>query len=428
MSDRYELRSLLGRGGTAEVWQGLDRWLGRAVAVKILHPVGPADWSLPVRFGREARTVAGLSHPNIVAVHDVGADHGMKFLVMELVEGRSLAQRLAEGPMEIAEAVRVAVQVCAALEAAAEAGVVHRDVKPANILLGDGGRVKVCDFGLARVAGIDQGELTGPAQMIGTSAYMAPEQVTGSAVDARTDLYGLGCVLYAMLTGRPPFTGDSPMQIAWQHVERTAAPASTVRDGIPAELDGLLQALLGKYPADRPATPGRVRAALERLNLDPGPARSTEAARPRPARVIATVPAPTHMFSALTGPRGRRSSRIRPLVLAVGAAAVMAVVTTVILQSGPGRPGPQAEPAVSAAAPTAGTPTAPPPAHPRTAAPAAAAMATATSNAPGGGDVPPGRARCRPGDDQRSDIDRKPGRRGCPRAAEAAQGAGRADR
>jgi serine/threonine protein kinase len=415
LSDRYELRSLLGRGGTAEVWQGFDRRLGRTVAVKVLHQAGLAGSSMPVRFGREARTVARLSHPNIVTVHDAGVDHGLKYLVMELVRGHSLAHRLAGGPMEVAEAVRIAVQVCAALEAAAEAGVVHRDVKPANILLTAGGRVKVCDFGLARVAGLDQAELTGSAQMIGTCTYMAPEQVTGSPVDARTDLYGLGCVLYAMLTGRPPFTGDSPMQIAWQHVERTPAPASTVRDGIPAELDGLLQTMLAKYPADRPATPGKVRTALEHLNLGPEPTRSQS------PRVIATAPMPTRSLPARAGPRGDRSSRVRPAVLAAGVAAVVTVATAVILASSPEQPGPQAAPAVSSAPAGAAATTATP--SPSATATAAAPTATATSSTPGD-KVPPGLVRCRPGSDQRSDKDRKPGRGGCTRAVGVARGSG----
>ncbi|GAA4604884.1 serine/threonine-protein kinase [Actinoplanes octamycinicus] len=270
LGDRYELHSLLGRGGMAEVWEGVDRRLGRAVAVKVMRRVEDADSSLPARFDREARTVAGLSHPNIVPVHDVGAHDGVPFLVMELVDGDSLADLLElHGRLPIGEAVRVAIQVCAALEAAAAAGVVHRDLKPANILITDAGLVKVCDFGLARRAGAAQAELTGIAQMIGTSTYMAPEQVTGSPIDARTDLYGLGCVLYAMVTGQPPFVGDTAMEIAWKHVENSLEPASRHRPDLPADLDRLLGALLAKYPADRPAGPREVRAALESLTVAP---------------------------------------------------------------------------------------------------------------------------------------------------------------
>ncbi|MBW6437536.1 protein kinase [Actinoplanes hulinensis] len=283
LNDRYELRSMLGSGGMAAVWQATDRWLGRMVAVKVLHERVLADPTVAGRFEREARMVAGLAHPNIVALHDVGADSGVPYLVMELVSGRSLAALLSAGPLDIAGAVGIAAQVCAALEAASEAGIVHRDIKPANILITDDGRVKVCDFGIARVAGATRSELTGSAQMLGTSTYMAPEQVAGGAVDVRTDLYGLGCVLYAMLTGNPPFTGDSPMRIAWDHVERVPPPASAHRP-VPHELDLLLQAMLAKFPADRPSDPATVRAALENLNLAPEPAPPSMAADPEPAR------------------------------------------------------------------------------------------------------------------------------------------------
>ncbi|GGN72704.1 hypothetical protein GCM10010112_41350 [Actinoplanes lobatus] len=267
----------------AVVWQATDRWLGRMVAVKVLHERVLADPTVAGRFEREARMVAGLAHPNIVALHDVGVDSGVPYLVMELVPGRSLAALLSTGPLDIAGAVGIAAQVCAALEAASEAGIVHRDIKPANILITGDGRAKVCDFGIARVAGATRSELTGSAQMLGTSTYMAPEQVAGGAVDVRTDLYGLGCVLYAMLTGNPPFTGDSPIRIAWDHVERVPRPASTHRP-VPHELDLLLQAMLAKYPADRPSDPAAVRAALENMSLAPDPTSPSMLADPEPAR------------------------------------------------------------------------------------------------------------------------------------------------
>ncbi|BEL04717.1 hypothetical protein Q0Z83_029080 [Actinoplanes sichuanensis] len=234
----------------------------------------------PDRFDREARTIAGLTHPNIVAVHDVGADDGVRYLVMELVHGRSLADRLHGGPLEVTEAIRIAIGVCAALEAAAGAGIVHRDVKPANILFDRAGRVKVCDFGIAGLAGADS------APMVGTSAYMAPEQVTGSVVDARTDLYGLGCVLYDMLAGRPPYVDGDTEQVAWQHVERTPQAICALRPDVPPALDRLTRTLLAKYPADRPDSPALVRVALERLST---PHRATGRRWHRP--VIITVAA-----------------------------------------------------------------------------------------------------------------------------------------
>ncbi|MBB3099119.1 serine/threonine-protein kinase [Actinoplanes campanulatus] len=328
LNDRYELRSMLGSGGMAAVWQATDRWLGRKVAVKVLHERVLDDPTVAGRFEREARMVAGLAHPNIVALHDVGVDGGIPYLVMELVPGRSLAALLSTGPLDIAAAVGIAAQVCAALEAASEAGIVHRDIKPANILITDDGRAKVCDFGIARAAGATRSELTGSAQMLGTSTYMAPEQVVGGAVDVRTDLYGLGCVLYAMLTGNPPFTGDSPMRIAWDHVERVPVPASTHRP-VPDELDLLLQSMLAKYPADRPSDPATVRAALEKLSPDP-----KMADREVPGR----------------SGRDRRGLLLTGLGTVVGAG-----VLAMIAATGDGSPGPQTAPARSGPPSTAAT-------------------------------------------------------------------------
>ncbi|MEV6931491.1 protein kinase, partial [Dactylosporangium sp. NPDC051485] len=250
LNDRYELRSVIGRGGMADVWLAVDRRLGRPVAVKMLHDDGGADPSLPERFEREAHTAAQLSHPSIVAVYDVGVHDGTPYLVMELVQGHSLADELAAGPLDPRRAVRIAEQVCDALAAAHDAGVVHRDVKPANILISDEGGVKVCDFGIARITGRAQTALTAPATVIGTSSYMAPEQVLGEPVDARTDLYALGCVLYAMLTGRPPFIAGSPVQIAWQQVHQAAEPVTALRPGLPPRLAGLVGALLAKRATD----------------------------------------------------------------------------------------------------------------------------------------------------------------------------------
>ncbi|GGN38958.1 hypothetical protein GCM10010109_66340 [Actinoplanes campanulatus] len=312
----------------AAVWQATDRWLGRKVAVKVLHERVLDDPTVAGRFEREARMVAGLAHPNIVALHDVGVDGGIPYLVMELVPGRSLAALLSTGPLDIAAAVGIAAQVCAALEAASEAGIVHRDIKPANILITDDGRAKVCDFGIARAAGATRSELTGSAQMLGTSTYMAPEQVVGGAVDVRTDLYGLGCVLYAMLTGNPPFTGDSPMRIAWDHVERVPVPASTHRP-VPDELDLLLQSMLAKYPADRPSDPATVRAALEKLSPDP-----KMADREVPGR----------------SGRDRRGLLLTGLGTVVGAG-----VLAMIAATGDGSPGPQTAPARSGPPSTAAT-------------------------------------------------------------------------
>jgi serine/threonine protein kinase len=376
LNDRYELRSLLGRGGTAEVWLGIDRWLGRTVAVKVLHEALRTDVSLAARFEREARTVAALSHPNIVALHDVGADRDVLYLVMEFVEGRSLAGRLAGGPLPVHEAVGIAVEVCSALEAAAQAGVVHRDVTPANIMLTADGRAKVCDFGLARLTGTARGDLSDASQMIGTCTFMAPEQVTGSAVDARTDLYGLGCVLYAMLTGRPPFVGESPIRIAWQHVEEPPEAASAFRDDIPAALDRLVLDLMAKYPADRPSTPGEVRAALQ--GLTPQPA--------APQRV-----------------------NLRPVALAMAGVAAVGVVAALIGAARPEPPGGQAAPVASPASPPASASAAPASVTPASVTPPSVTPAARRTVTPA--------AACRPRADQGPGNGRKAGHRGCPPGA-----------
>jgi eukaryotic-like serine/threonine-protein kinase len=262
ISGRYRLQAVLGRGGMATVWRGVDERLGRSVAVKLLDKADTADPAMVQRFDREARTAGSLTHPNIVAVYDVGRDNGVPYLVMELIDGTSLATLLAGGPVAIDKAVDVARQICDALAVAHAKGVVHRDIKPANILLTTTGTVKVCDFGIARLTHQQQTNLTAPHTAIGTSAYMAPEQASGAAVDARTDLYALGCVLYAMLTGHPPFAGDNPLTVLWQHQHQTAASVASVRPTTPADLDVLISRLLAKNPSDRPATATEVRDLL----------------------------------------------------------------------------------------------------------------------------------------------------------------------
>jgi serine/threonine protein kinase len=262
ISGRYRLQTVLGRGGMATVWRGVDERLGRSVAVKLLDKADTADPAMLQRFDREARTAGSLTHPNIVAVYDVGRDNGVPYLVMELIDGTSLATLLAGGPLPVDKAVDVARQICDALAVAHAQGVVHRDIKPANILLTTTGTVKVCDFGIARLIHQHQTDLTAPHTAIGTSGYMAPEQASGAVVDARADLYALGCVLYAMLTGHPPFIGDNPLTVLWQHRHQTAASVASVRPTTPPDLDVLVSRLLAKNPADRPATATEVRDLL----------------------------------------------------------------------------------------------------------------------------------------------------------------------
>jgi eukaryotic-like serine/threonine-protein kinase len=333
ISGRYRLEAVLGRGGMATVWRGVDERLGRRVAVKLLDRADTADPAMLQRFDREARTAGGLTHPNIVAVYDVGTDNGVPYLVMEFIDGTSLAALLASGPLPIDQAVDVARQACDALAMTHAQGVVHRDIKPANILLTTTGTVKVCDFGIARLAHQQQTNLTAPHMTIGTSAYMAPEQASGAAVDARTDLYALGCVLYAMLTGHPPFTGDNPLTVLWQHQNQTAPAVASLRPDTPADLDTLIARLLAKNPADRPASATEVR---DRLTADA----ESEMAAAQPTRALPVasqtriMPVDDAAQSAATV--GRRS-RLRPVAiaaLALGVAILAAVAVALLVRPG----------------------------------------------------------------------------------------------
>jgi eukaryotic-like serine/threonine-protein kinase len=335
ISGRYRLQAVLGRGGMATVWRGVDERLGRRVAVKLLDRADTADLAMLQRFDREARTAGGLTHPNIVAVYDVGSDNGAPYLVMELIDGSTLAALLAGGALPIDQAVDVARQICDALAIAHAQGVVHRDIKPANILLTLNGTVKVCDFGIARLTH-QQTDLTAQHTAIGTSAYMAPEQASGAGVDARTDLYSLGCVLYAMFTGHPPFTGDNPLTVMWQHQHQLAPSVASVRPDIPADLDTLIIRLLAKNPADRPATATEVRdrlpARAESMTADAQPTRALPVVSP-----TRTLPVLNHGEEP-TAPVGRRF-RLGPAGIAAVAlgAAILAALTVLLI--GSQRPG-----------------------------------------------------------------------------------------
>lgn len=356
----------------AAVWRGVDLRLGRPVAVKILDEAGLGDPTAARRFDREARTVARLAHPNVVAVYDVGRDRGVAYLVMELVDGDSLAALVAGGPVDMGRAVDIAAQVCDALAAGHEAGVVHRDIKPANILLTRAGAVKVCDFGIARLVHAAQAGLTGAATAVGTSDYMAPEQAAGDPVDARADLYALGCVLYAMLTGSPPFTGDRPLGVLSQHLHRPAPPVRSRRADVPAALDTLVADLLAKDPGHRPASAGQVRARLAILSehhdgASAAPAAASPASWP-PSRAPVSTPTRTMPAEDPDGGHGAPASaaggfRLGPV--AAVAAGLAAVIVAALLTGAP-RERQAAPPAASTVAPTAatGTTTTAPPATP----------------------------------------------------------------
>jgi hypothetical protein len=265
LAGRYRLGGDLGAGGTARVVRATDERLGREVAVKLLDSriAASADPSGRDRFLQECRTLAGFSHPGAVLVFDAGEDDGDLFLVMELVEGTTLAHRLAHaGPMSIAESVRVSSEILSVLAAAHSAGIVHRDVKPANVLLGDGGVVKLADFGIAKRFDDVEESVTATGFVIGTPRYLAPEQAMGETITPATDVYAVGVLLYEMLAGHPPFAGDSAVAIAVAQQASTAPDIRDVRPEVPQAVAAAIAAALARDPAQRPATAAELESAL----------------------------------------------------------------------------------------------------------------------------------------------------------------------
>ncbi len=248
----------------AKVFLGSDTVLGRTVAVKVLAPQFADDGGFVQRFRREAQAAASIGHPNIVSVFDTGSDDGVHFIVMEYVEGRTLAEILAGGGRILPDrAIDIAMDVCRALEAAHARGVIHRDIKPGNIMLNPRGEVKVTDFGIARVT-TTADTVAQTAAILGTASYLSPEQAQGQPVDGRSDIYSLGCVLYEMVTGRPPFLGDSPVAVASKQVLEQPTPPSRLNPDVTADLDAVILRALAKNPANRYQSAEEMRADLER--------------------------------------------------------------------------------------------------------------------------------------------------------------------
>jgi eukaryotic-like serine/threonine-protein kinase len=312
LRDRYELLEPIGRGGMATVFRGTDRVLGRGVAVKVLASSYADDDAFVARFRREARAAAGLSHPSVVAVFDTGSDDGTHFIVMEHVEGRTLADVLElDGPLEPGRAAEIAEAVCDALGFAHARGIVHRDVKPANIMVTPDGGVKVMDFGIARAATDDT--LTKTAMILGTANYLSPEQAEGRPLDARSDLYSLGAVLYEALTGRPPFEGNTPVAVAAKHVQEPPVPPSRLRPDLPPALEAVAMRALQKDRASRFASAGDMSQALHAARTAP-----TAAILPTPTQELPATEVPP------TLPRHRAPRRRRVPVAALVAAALLA--------------------------------------------------------------------------------------------------------
>src|SRR5215468_8408640 len=259
LGGRYELDGIVGRGGMAEVFRARDIRLDRVVAVKTLREDLARDATFQARFRREAQSAASLNHPSIVAVYDTGEDNEgpshVPYIVMEYVDGRTLRDLLRDDRR---------LQPERALEFSHRNGIVHRDIKPGNVMLTRTGEVKVMDFGIARAVSDAQATMTQTAQVIGTAQYLSPEQARGERVDARSDLYSTGCLLYELLTGRPPFLGDSPVAIAYQHVRENPIPPSRLDPDIPPWADAIVLKAMAKAPGDRYQSAADMRTDIQR--------------------------------------------------------------------------------------------------------------------------------------------------------------------
>jgi len=346
LAGRYRLLSLLGQGGAGDVWRAEDVELGRFVAVKMLRrregdPVGAA-----ARLRSEARAAAQLSHPNVISTYDVGTTADLVFLVMELVGGRDLAQLLRSEGLPAQELVAdVAVQAARALDAAHAAGIVHRDVKPGNLLMAADGTLKITDFGIAEAAGMPnmRPNQAGGAVLFGTAAYVAPEQVRGEPATPASDRYSLGCVLYELLAGTPPFTAGTVDEVLRQHLYADPVPLRNVRPDVEPGLGEAVMRLLAKDPTARPATAAALLAALNgaALNGAAGPA-------PVPAEHTQLLPLPTEppaeptSYGVVPEEEGRRRFPLLPVLIALAAVALLGLM--IFLYSG-GSPEPSAEPA-----------------------------------------------------------------------------------
>jgi eukaryotic-like serine/threonine-protein kinase len=355
LAERYQLDRSLGNGGMGEVFEATDLTLHRNVAVKLLSPSLVQDEPARARFLREARALAQVNSPHVVAVYDAGEDDERPYLVMELVEGTTLERELERaGRLEPPRAVAIAKDIASGLASAHEQGIVHRDVKPSNVFLTPSDAAKVGDFGIARLERPDA-TLTLTGQTFGSPPYVAPEQATGGKVDARADLYSLGCVLFQMLVGRRPFSGDDPVSLVYQHVHTTPPRVDSLHPEVPVALGDLVAGLMAKDPDDRPDSAEEVQRALESVPTEP----------------VATVPVTATAVLPRRAQAERRRKPWWPLVagivgvvvlLALTAAAILARGDPTAAASSPSRPAstaPPSPPASASSSPSAPLPQTP---------------------------------------------------------------------
>jgi hypothetical protein len=370
LAERYQLDRSLGNGGMGEVFEATDLTLHRSVAVKLLSPSLVQDEPARARFLREARALAQVNSPHVVAVYDAGEDDERPYLVMELVEGTTLERELERaGRLEPPRAVAIAKDIASGLASAHEQGIVHRDVKPSNVFLSPSDSAKIGDFGIVRLERPDA-TLTLTGQTFGSPPYVAPEQATGGRVDARADLYSLGCVLFQMLVGRRPFSGDDAVSLVYQHVHTTPPRVDSLHPEVPVALGDLVSGLMAKDPDHRPDSAEEVQRALESVPTDP----------------VATAATAVPVTATAVLPRRAQAERRRkpwwPLVagivgvivlLALTAAAILARGDPTAAPSSPPRPASTAPPSQTASA--SSSPSAP---LPQTPAAAGAALLALT--------------------------------------------------